>query len=122
MEWITGTPPIAHSELFAISRQNPLPAVPFSLYVLCAFALILSMSFPVNLHGIIYDFHSVPLVIGSLYGGPVVSILLYATLILYHCLLGNPHNLIYAASLLPGFFLVYAAIVCGGEVKKDEPG
>nr|WP_301172929.1 sensor histidine kinase [Brevibacillus nitrificans] len=76
------------------------------LYVLFAAALLLSMSFPVKVNEITYDFRSVPLAIASLYGGPVVSILLYVTLLIYRFLLGNPNNALYALSILPSFVLV----------------
>jgi two-component system sporulation sensor kinase B len=76
------------------------------LYVLFAAALLLSMSFPVKVNEITYDFRSVPLAIASLYGGPVVSILLYATLLIYRFLLGNPNNVLYALSILPSFVFV----------------
>lgn len=64
------------------------------------------MSFPVKVNEITYDFRSVPLAIASLYGGPVVSILLYATLLIYRFLLGNPNNVLYALSILPSFVFV----------------
>ncbi|NRF95552.1 hypothetical protein HQN89_32450 [Paenibacillus frigoriresistens] len=39
------------------------------LYILFSFAQIVTMSIPINLDGLIYDFRSIPLAIGSLYGG-----------------------------------------------------
>lgn len=76
------------------------------MYVLFATALLLSMSFPVKVNEVTYDFRSVPLAIASLYGGPVVSILLYLTLLIYRFLLGNPNNVLYALSILPSFAFV----------------
>ncbi|WP_310231474.1 ATP-binding protein [Brevibacillus nitrificans] len=76
------------------------------LYVLFAAALLLSMSFPVKVNEITYGFRSVPLAIASLYGGPVVSILLYVTLLIYRFLLGSPNNFLYALSILPSFAFV----------------
>lgn len=64
------------------------------------------MSFPVKVNEVTYDFRSVPLAIASLYGGPVVSILLYLTLLIYRFLLGNPNNFLYAVSILPSFAFV----------------
>lgn len=64
------------------------------------------MSFPVKVNEVTYDFRSVPLAIASLYGGPVVSILLYLTLLIYRFLLGNPNNVLYAVSILPSFAFV----------------
>ncbi len=78
----------------------------FLLYILFSFSLIVTMSFPISLNGIIYDFRSIPLAIGSLYGGIHVSVLLYSTLILYRYVLGNAHNLLYAVSILPSLALV----------------
>lgn len=78
----------------------------FLIYILFSVALITTMSFPINLNGLIYDFRSIPLAIGSLYGGLQVSILLYATLVIYRACLGNPNELIYMVSLLPSFVVV----------------
>jgi two-component system sporulation sensor kinase B len=78
----------------------------FLLYILFSFALIVTMSFPVNLNGLIYDFRAIPLAIGSLYGGIPVLILLYLTLILYRYLMGSPNELIYAMSLIPSLIVV----------------
>jgi two-component system sporulation sensor kinase B len=78
----------------------------FLLYVLFSFALIVTMSFPTYLNGLSYDFRSIPLVIGSLYGGIPLLILLYLTLILYRYLMGSPNELIYAISLIPSLIVV----------------
>jgi two-component system sporulation sensor kinase B len=64
------------------------------------------MSFPTYLNGLSYDFRSIPLVIGSLYGGIPLLILLYLTLILYRYLMGSPNELIYAISLIPSLIIV----------------
>lgn len=87
------------------TKSNPLLNSAI-LYILFSIALILTMSFPVSLNGLTYDFRSIPLVIGSLYGGPRVSLLLFITLILNRHLMGSPHNLIYAISLLPNYIMV----------------
>ncbi|MED4599558.1 ATP-binding protein [Paenibacillus validus] len=76
------------------------------LYILFAFALVVTMSFPINLNGLNYDFRSIPLAVGALYGGTQVSLLLYATLILYRYLAGYPYNLFYAIALLPSFIVI----------------
>ncbi|CAM4426305.1 ATP-binding protein [Paenibacillus alkaliterrae] len=76
------------------------------IYLLFAVSLITTMSFPVNLNGLVYDFRSIPLVLGSLYGGLQVSIFLYLTLMLYSYLLGSPNDLAYMASLLPSLVIV----------------
>lgn len=79
----------------------------FLLYILFAIALITTMSFPIHIHGLTYDFRSIPLAIGSLYGGIPVALLLYATLLIFRYLLGNPNELIYACALLPTLIIVY---------------
>jgi two-component system sporulation sensor kinase B len=78
----------------------------FLLYILFSFALIVTMSFPINLNGLTYDFRAIPLAIGSLYGGIPVLILLYLTLILYRYLMGSPNELIYAISIIPSLIIV----------------
>ncbi|UQZ81843.1 Sporulation kinase A [Paenibacillus konkukensis] len=80
------------------------------LYVLVSVALVTTMSFPIELNGLKYDFRSIPLTIGSLYGGSHVSALLYLTLVTYRYLTGNPNNWLYAVSLLPSFLIVYLTL------------
>ncbi len=81
----------------------------FLLYILFSMAMA-TMLFPIHLNGLIYDFRSIPFIIGSLYGGTLVSILLYCTLVLYRYILGNPNNLLYVISLLPSLFIVLFTI------------
>ncbi|MDQ8735008.1 ATP-binding protein [Paenibacillus sp. LHD-38] len=77
-------------------------AIPFSL------AIITTMSFPISINGLIYDFRSIPLAIGSLFGGIQVSIFLYATLLLYRYFQDSPNDLLYVLSILPSFaFFVF---------------
>lgn len=76
---------------------------------LCFFftlAIAFAMSIPVNLNGLIYDFRSIPLIVGSLYGGIYVSMFLYAAIIVVRYLLGNPNNLIYCVSFIPTIFFI----------------
>jgi two-component system sporulation sensor kinase B len=75
-------------------------------YLLLAIALISTMSFPIPIGGVNYDFRSIPLSIGILYGGPLVTFLLYLTLVLYRFMMGNPNNLLYLLSLLPSLLLL----------------
>jgi two-component system sporulation sensor kinase B len=82
----------------------------FLLYILFSFALIVTMSFPISINGLIYDFRSTPLVIGSLYGGIPILILLYFTLILYRYFMGSPNELIYAFSIIPSLIIVIFSI------------
>ncbi|NOU96937.1 two-component sensor histidine kinase [Paenibacillus sp. LMG 31456] len=78
----------------------------FLLYILFSFALVITMSFPLTISGMVYDFRSIPLVLGALYGGLEVSILLFATLITYRHILGSPVNLLYAVATVPGFTIL----------------
>nr|WP_281282484.1 ATP-binding protein [Paenibacillus piri] len=80
------------------------------MYILFAFALVVTMSFPIDLNGLIFDFRSIPLVIGALYGGTFVSALLFFTLILYRDMLGAPHNWYYFFAILPGFILLVLSL------------
>lgn len=77
----------------------------FCLYVLFSLAIITTMSFPINLNGLIYDFRSIPLAIGSLLGGVQVSFFLYATLLLYRSFQNSPNEWLYVISILPSFVL-----------------
>jgi two-component system sporulation sensor kinase B len=78
----------------------------FYLYILFSFAILIIMSFPIQINGVIYDFRSIPLTVGSLYGGIQVSILLFLTVALYRCFLGSPHEFLYAISLIPSLVMV----------------
>ncbi|WP_209123308.1 ATP-binding protein [Alkalihalobacillus sp. BA299] len=87
------------------------------LGMLFSVILILIMSLPININGLIYDFRSIPVIIGSLYGGSIVSIFLFITLITYRFILGNPNNLVYAISLLPSLFLILFTLSKYGYLK-----
>jgi two-component system sporulation sensor kinase B len=102
--FIIFSPLLFYPYLFKIKNSDRL--YKFLLYILVSFSLMLTMSFPVNLNGLTYDFRSIPLAVGSLYGGPFVSLLLYLTAIFYRDLLESPNNLLYAVSLLSSFALV----------------
>ncbi|WP_231506192.1 ATP-binding protein [Paenibacillus sp. UNC451MF] len=87
------------------TKKKPL-LYRFLIYTLFACALIVTMSFPTHLDGLLFDFRSIPLTLGSLYGGIPVSIILYITLMLYRLITGNPNNLIYIVSLAPSFVIL----------------
>ncbi|WP_052487249.1 ATP-binding protein [Gordoniibacillus kamchatkensis] len=91
---------------YILKFKNRALAHRLLLFLLIAFSLVATMSFPLQLHGIIYDFRSIPLTVGLLYGGPQVALLLYAALVVYRYLLGNPHSLLYAASIAPTYLLL----------------
>lgn len=60
------------------------------LIFIASFVLILfCMTFSIKInHQFMYDLRVVPLMIGSLYGGPIVSLALYVTIVLYRLILG----------------------------------
>lgn len=78
----------------------------FLVYTLFACALVVTMSFPTHLDGLLFDFRSIPLTLGSLYGGTAVSAILYITLMVYRVIMGNPNNWIYAAALAPSYLII----------------
>ncbi|WP_193556246.1 ATP-binding protein [Paenibacillus ginsengarvi] len=75
-------------------------------FLLFSFALVLSMSLPMQLQGAIFDFRSIPLAIGSLYGGIHVAFGLYAILLLYRFLQDNSNQLIYTIAILSSLLFV----------------
>lgn len=87
------------------------------LYLLFSLAIVATMLFPVNVDGLIYDFRSIPVIVGSLYGGPIVSLLLYSTLLICRYFMGNANQMIYLISILPSVFLVLVAIRSFGSFK-----
>ncbi|SDN04272.1 two-component system, sporulation sensor kinase B [Paenibacillus sp. yr247] len=91
---------------YTYKSQSKTKIYSILIYIFFSFAIVFAMSFPVNLNGLIYDFRSIPLLVGSLYGGIYVSVFLYITLILCRYFLGNPNNLIYAMSIIPTIVLV----------------
>jgi two-component system, sporulation sensor kinase B len=76
------------------------------LTVLFSLILIIVMTLPINVNGLTYDFRSIPVIVGTLYGGPVVSAILFGTLVIYRFILGNPNTLLYAIALLPTLLIV----------------
>ncbi|WP_239627392.1 sensor histidine kinase [Paenibacillus sp. H1-7] len=78
----------------------------FLLFVLFSVALVVTMSFPIHLSGLTYDFRAIPLAIGSLYGGLPVSAMLYFIVFACRYFMDSPNQLIYIISLCPSFLLV----------------
>lgn len=95
--------------------KNNVVLYRFLLSILFSLILIIIMSLPININGVIYDFRSVPAIIGSLYGGPIVSVILFSVLVIYRWILGNPNTLLYIVSLLPAFIIVLIVL------KKYNP-
>lgn len=80
------------------------------LLMLCAVTILATMSFPVTINGLAYDFRVVPLIIGSLYGGWIVSLVLYGVILTVRLVSGSPDMLMYVLSLLPTLALAWVAI------------
>ncbi|UVI32011.1 ATP-binding protein [Paenibacillus spongiae] len=93
-----------------------------SICAVFAVSLVSSMSVPVSINGLIYDFRAIPLTLGSLYGGVPVSIVLYLILIIYRHIMGNVNQLEYIISILPTMMIVswiitkYAVLSIGQKV------
>lgn len=80
----------------------------FNLLILLLFSisLICTMSFPVKVNGMIFDFRVIPVIIGSLLGGTYVTILLFIELIAFRFLQGVPNTLPYLLSVAPTALLI----------------
>ncbi|RIX60187.1 hypothetical protein D3P08_00985 [Paenibacillus nanensis] len=102
---IISMPFILYPYLYRLREKPLLHRV--LLFALFAVAIIATMCFPVKYNGISYDFRSIPLAIGSLYGGGVITFLLFGSVILGRYLLGSPENLLYTLSILPAFLTVF---------------
>ncbi|CAM3762775.1 ATP-binding protein [Cohnella lubricantis] len=77
----------------------------FLFYFFFAAAIVLTMSFPIEIHGTIHDLRAVPLAIGTLYSGPIVSLGLFVTVIGCRAVTGLPNFWTYAVSILPAFII-----------------
>jgi len=106
--FIIFTPLVMYPYIYKIKERNLLYS--FLIYILFAIAIVLTMSFPVTLNGITYDFRSIPLAVGSLYGGLSVSGLLYLTIVGYRFLNESPHDWVYIFSLILSFVLVMLSL------------
>jgi two-component system, sporulation sensor kinase B len=73
--------------------------------LLFGITIIATMSFPVKIYQSTFDFRGVSIAIGSLYGGAYVSLFLYAVVIVYRFLMGNPNQMAYILALVPTFFV-----------------
>ncbi|OPH59041.1 hypothetical protein BC351_22195 [Paenibacillus ferrarius] len=86
---------------YIIKFQNNSKLYRLMIFIVFAVAIVFTMSFPVNLYNLIYDFRSIPLLVGSLYGGIYVSVFLYATVLVCRFVIGSPNNLEYALAFVP---------------------
>lgn len=93
---------------FALRRRkrDRIWSYRLSLYLIFALSLVSSMSVPVTINDMTYDFRAIPLTIGALYGGMPIAILLYLTLISYRYIMGNPNQLEYVIAIIPTFFIL----------------
>ncbi|WP_176706459.1 sensor histidine kinase [Paenibacillus hemerocallicola] len=97
-------PIVFYPHLLKIERK---PFV-FNLLVFLLFSvtLICTMSFPVEINGMIFDFRIIPLIVGSILGGIYVTIFLFIDLIVYRYLQGAPNPLMYSFSVIPSVLLL----------------
>ncbi|WP_274365674.1 sensor histidine kinase [Paenibacillus thermotolerans] len=77
-----------------------------SWFVLYAVPMFLTMTFPINAEGTVFDFRSVPLTVGSLYGGVYGTIFLYVSLFVFRSFQGGIQMLYYFLALLPSLIIV----------------
>ncbi|MBE4908478.1 ATP-binding protein [Bacillus luteolus] len=89
----------------------------FLLTILFSVILIIVMTLPINVNGLTYDFRSIAVIVGSLYGGPVVSVVLFGVLIIYRFILGNANTFLYAISLIPTIFIVFLTLKRFNSIK-----
>jgi two-component system sporulation sensor kinase B len=68
-----------------------------------------TMSFPVPVFGTTIDLRAVPLIVGSLYGGPLATALLFSGMFAYRDYMGGLNMLQYVLCLAPSIALVFAA-------------
>lgn len=90
------------------------------LTVLFSLILLIVMSLPINIGGLIYDFRSVPVIVGSLYGGPIASVVLFCILVIYRWILGNPNMPLYIVSIVPAFLLVLLTLRKYNPLKRGK--
>ncbi|MFC5653587.1 ATP-binding protein [Paenibacillus solisilvae] len=76
------------------------------IFLVFSLSLVSSMSVPVTIMDLTYDFRAIPLTIGSLYGGIPVAILLYLILIGYRFIMGDPNQLEYIIAIVPTFLIL----------------
>ncbi|QHT62577.1 hypothetical protein GXP70_23075 [Paenibacillus lycopersici] len=86
-------------------NENPL-----YLFVLFLIPLIITMTFPVKMFNTTLDLRSIPLVLGSLYGGLYTFLLLFGSLLAYRQILGGIDMLHYAIAFLPSIALILCFI------------
>ena len=93
---------------FALVRRKGNCVWPYRLFIFLIFSvsLVSSMSVPVTINDMTYDFRAIPLTVGSLYGGMPVAFLLYLILISFRYFMGNPNQLEYMIAIIPTFFIL----------------
>ncbi|GAA0338532.1 HAMP domain-containing sensor histidine kinase [Bacillus carboniphilus] len=87
--------------------KNNLILYRFLILLLFSVIIVTIMSLPINIEGVVYDFRSIPVIVGSLYGGPIVSSILFSVIVVYRWVLGNPNTILYIVSLLPTIVIVF---------------
>jgi len=113
--FIIFTPLVIYPYIYKVKERNLLYR--FLIYILFALAIVVTMSFPVTLNDIVYDFRSIPLAVGSLYGGLSVSGLLYLTIMFFRFLNESPYDMVYIFSLMCSFVLVMVSLRIFDKMK-----
>lgn len=83
------------------------------LFLIFGIAIAVTMYMPVVIHGLSYDFRSILLAAGSLYGGSLVSIGLYAVLLFVRYIQEAPNGWVYGMAILPTLAMTLGAIQWG---------
>lgn len=78
------------------------------LFLLFAFALAGTMHFPQTVNGLTSDYRLVPLVTGSIYGGNLITVLLYLTLLTVRFLLSAPNQMMYVIAIAPTILVFFS--------------
>jgi len=89
---------------YLIKTQNNVHLYRFLVYLVFSAALIVTMFFPITTTGLVYDFRSVPLTLGSVYGGVPVMLMLFTSLGVFRYLTGV-NGLFFVMAILPALSL-----------------
>lgn len=88
------------------------------IYFAAAVLIFLCMTFSIPVNGqYIYDLRPIPYILGSLFGGPIVSISLYLTILIYRVFIGVDAGFI-GAVINYGLLLIPLAILSKRYIKS----
>lgn len=80
------------------------------MYILFVAPLISTMMLPIQTESTVYDLRGIPLIIGSLYGGVNILLLLFISLVAFRSSMGGLQLLDYILALLPTFIILYMLV------------